>query len=101
MDIEDGIGDVVMSTAEARESGIAVPRPPKEMTSVRPLCIWMERRKKRVADARESLRRKVEFEDEDEHEEDEDESDAPITPSTFILSNCEVSRGRKRRHEDN
>ena len=85
---EGGNGEVVITRAEARAEGILVNRPQQHgdegaAQNPRPPCIWMERRRQRVENAREFIRTQLGFgeddDDNNEHlastDEDEDEDD--------------------------
>ena len=110
-DEQGGNGEVVVTRAEAREQGILAQRHPDDAAAAnpRPPCIWQQRRRQRVENAKDYIRTQLGFgEDDDDVDEDEledsdgDEEDegaqgtrtAPRNP--FILDSATVERSRKR-----
>ena len=82
---EGANGEVVITRAEARAEGILVHRPEQQgeegaAQNPRPPCIWKDRRRQRLENARDYIRTQLGFgEDEDEDEQvvttDEEETD--------------------------
>ena len=106
---EDAQPDTILSSVEARERGLSAgemwhaqathnPRPPT--------CIWEERRRHRVENAKELLRADLGFDENDEAEETDESDEEPEVDTrlthrrnAFISDSCTVSR--KRKHQIN
>ena len=100
-DVEDvGLGETILTHDEAVERRISTFVPREQ--NPRPPCIWEERRKKRLLDAKELLRADLGLADEEiEDDEDPKEDDGTHNtrpPNGFILDQTSVSRGRKCKH---
>ena len=108
VDVEDDQpGDVVLTNAEAVERGIAArPHPDPTLVNARPSvkCIWEERRRKRITDARQYIHGQLGFGDDedevvDEVEDEEDEDDRPSRRRAhpFLDEMCAVGRADRRK----
>ena len=105
VDLEDEtVGDLIITSEEARARGIMVPRrPDPTLLNPRPnKNIWKDRQAKRVKTGQEAVRQMLGFdEEEDDIAEDDDEDERGSSRRTshgnpFILSSCAVSRKRNR-----
>ena len=108
VDVEDDQpGDIVLTTTEAIERGIAVrSHPDPTLVNTRPTvkCIWEQRQKAKITDARLYILDQLGFgdgEDEvvDEAEDEEDEDDHPSRRRThpFLDAMCAVEREDRRK----